>query len=193
MSNETKISTKEKAVEAKAPVTDVSTDEDDYEIVISETINAQRLKQSGGEAWLVQLPGSPDGIVYEFILSKIIHFVSQLTKNTVKRIKEKKINETEEEKKQYFSYAVVMTSVGKVLKLPINSGIFDTYYQEFCTEDGTIDADLNPSDLMIRFKVSTILNKQTGKEEFVKGTKYLAKNVGDVEYLPVYSDAVEVE
>jgi hypothetical protein len=172
-----------KEVEATTPESTVDTD--DIQQQISETVNFDRLAKSGGDAWLVQLPGSLAGIEYNFVLSKIIHFVSQLTKKTKM--------ETDEDKQKFFSYVVVMTSVGKVLKLPINQGIFDIYYAEHCNEEGTLDADHNPSDMSIKFKVSTILDPKTKKEQLVKGTKYLAKDVSDVAYNPVYEDAIEVE
>jgi len=150
-------------------------------------VDFDRLSKSGGDFWLVMLKGAVAGIPYLFTFSKIISFTSQLTKGTLKAISDGKITMEDEDLLKYFSYVSVMMTDGTVLKLPLNEGLYDTYYSRFCDDEGNILDDHRADEIQVAFTVTTYVDKH-GQELLEKGTKYPKKDVSPIEYIELVAD-----
>ncbi len=90
------------------------------------------------------LNGSVEGIQYVYELSKLITFTSQETKTSAGKAADEV---------KYFSYFTVLMANGETLNLPVNQGLFETYYDEFCDDKGNILDNHTCNGLTVEFTV----------------------------------------
>lgn len=131
--------------------------------VTSKKLDLERLSKGGGDLWTIMLDGSTEGIDYEYSIKKILSFTSQPTKKDPER---------------FFNFATVMCEDGSVLNLPINTGLVETYYQDFIDEQGNLKDD-HVCAIDIAFSV-TIFENEKGK--IIKDGQYDKKKVSQVVY-----------
>lgn len=133
-------------------------------------VDLKRLMKSGGDLWTIMLIGSLAGIEYVYNLSKLITFTSQETKKSAGK---------PEDEIKYFSYFTVLMDNGETLNIPINQGLYETYFDEYCDEKGNILDDHNCAGLSIAFTVKTFEDE---KGVTVKDGKYAKKEVSAIVY-----------
>lgn len=143
-------------------------------VVTSKKVDFKKLAKSGGEMWTIMLDGTVEGQEHNYGLSKLVSFSNQVTDKTKA--------ETVEENRRYFSFVTVMCDTGLVLNLPLNQGLYETYYSTYCDEAGNILDEHSMSGMSIAFKVTTFEDKEGKAVKDEKNRKYDKKDITQIEY-----------